>query len=343
MTSFLDSQPDDAVVDAYYTGMARFWHPVLVAADLADAPLRVELLGRALTVVRLGGEVRCLDDLCRHLGASLAQGEVVDGVVLRCAYHGWSYDGTGRCVDIPARRNVPIPTGARVQSFPAVERYGLVWVCLDESAGTDVPAFPEYDDPAFRIAPLIRYEPWRASAPRMVMAALDDTHFPWVHPGLLGDRDHPEPPEHTAHRDGQYVVAEYSRLQRAAAKPDDARSEADSVLAERVSRCTPSSIHFAKRVEDETFVIFEAVQPITYNVSISYVYVARNYDLDPARDQTYVDFQNLVKSQDQPVVESQRPWILPPMSAKLLLYVRPADIPLIEYQRMLEAAGIPQL
>ena len=41
------------------------------------------------------------------------------------------------------------------------------------------------------------------------------------------------------------------------------------------------------------------------------------------------------------MVESQRPWLLPPLSSRLSLYVRPADLPLIAYQRWLEELGIP--
>jgi vanillate O-demethylase monooxygenase subunit len=42
------------------------------------------------------------------------------------------------------------------------------------------------------------------------------------------------------------------------------------------------------------------------------------------------------------VVESQRPWLLPPLSSRMMLYIRPADLPLVAYQRWLEELGIPQ-
>lgn len=43
------------------------------------------------------------------------------------------------------------------------------------------------------------------------------------------------------------------------------------------------------------------------------------------------------------MIESQRPWLLPPLSARMSLYVRPADLPLIEFQRWLEELELPQL
>ncbi|HMR68080.1 MAG TPA: aromatic ring-hydroxylating dioxygenase subunit alpha, partial [Anaerolineae bacterium] len=72
----------------------------------------------------------------------------------------------------------------------------------------------------------------------------------------------------------------------------------------------------------------------------SYWIVARNYDLDPARDQSYEDFQDAVRAQDKPILEGQRPWLLPPFWTKIELPLRPADQPLIEYQKWLEELEI---
>ena len=57
----------------------------------------------------------------------------------------------------------------------------------------------------------------------------------------------------------------------------------------------------------------------------------------------YLAFEDIIQAQDRPVVESQRPWLLPPLSSRLMLYVRPADLPLITYQKWMEAIGIPQV
>lgn len=78
----------DEVIGAYYAGLEPFWHPVLPSVDLSDGPAAVELLGRRLALARLDGEVVAFDDVCRHLGAALSIGEVVEGRHLRCRYHG---------------------------------------------------------------------------------------------------------------------------------------------------------------------------------------------------------------------------------------------------------------
>jgi vanillate O-demethylase monooxygenase subunit len=85
------------------------------------------------------------------------------------------------------------------------------------------------------------------------------------------------------------------------------------------------------------------MQPLAYNRSRIYLQVARDFDREPSRDETYLVFEDVIQSQDKPVVESQRPWLLPPLSSRLMLYVRPADLPLITYQKWLEELGIPHV
>jgi vanillate O-demethylase monooxygenase subunit len=341
--------PSEQAIEAYYAGMRPFWFPVLPSEELADKPVAVELLGEWFALARLEGEAVAFDNLCRHLGAALALGDVVgDGCYLRCTYHGWSYDKTGRCVDIPARRGVSIPKGARVRTYPTREAYGLVWVCLDEEPRHDIPEFPEFDDPGFHREPLLT-SPWRASATRVVMATLDDSHFPWVHPGILGDRAHPEPPDHRVWREGDYLMSAYDVLQ-----PDyerlardggsDPEESSDDLYTVRYTNyVTPTTIRMVKSGEIGTYTLFFAICPAAHDRTVLYGLRARNFDKDPANDREYVELQIKITEQDIPIVESQRPWLLPPLSARLALYVRPADLPLIEYQKWLEELGVPQI
>ena len=59
---------------------------------------------------------------CPHLGADLSVGQVVEGQI-RCAYHHWTFDCAGTCVDIPAGDK--IPPGARIPTYPSAEAWGL--------------------------------------------------------------------------------------------------------------------------------------------------------------------------------------------------------------------------
>jgi phenylpropionate dioxygenase-like ring-hydroxylating dioxygenase large terminal subunit len=80
--------------------------------------------------------------------------------------------------------DVPIPPKARLATVHLDERYGLVWLCLDEPAAP-IPVIAQEDDPAFRRInnPVER---WHTSATRMTDNFMDIAHFPWVHIGTFG-------------------------------------------------------------------------------------------------------------------------------------------------------------
>jgi phenylpropionate dioxygenase-like ring-hydroxylating dioxygenase large terminal subunit len=338
-------------IDSYYEAMSQFWHPVLAADDLVDGQLAgVELLEEKLVLARLNGRVVAMQDLCRHFQTKLSIGEIRTiagaGECIMCPYHGWSYDSTGQCVDIPqlvAGRG--IPKDARVPTYRTEERYGLMWVSLQDKPTFDIPEFPEVDDPYFRPGPLRVYEPWAAAAPRVIMGALDDTHFPWVHEGLLGDRAEVAAPDHQVWRDGRYLMSQYTILQPRNVTIAEGVNGGSEPALQEVTYTNfvgiPNVIRLVKDSADgRLYIIWLATMPIRYNLTQTFWRVARNYDLDPAHDQGYEDFEDQVRAQDKPIVESQRPWLLPPFWTKIELPLRPADQPLVEYQKWLEELGV---
>src|SRR5690349_13768543 len=78
------------------------------------------------------GTPRVMSDLCVHRGTALSLGRV-SGDELVCAYHGWRYGADGRCTAIPQKEDpAVVPAKARVAAYRARERYGLIWVALEE-------------------------------------------------------------------------------------------------------------------------------------------------------------------------------------------------------------------
>ncbi|HLH73673.1 MAG TPA: aromatic ring-hydroxylating dioxygenase subunit alpha [Chloroflexota bacterium] len=348
----ITSAPSLETIDQYYNAMRPFWHPVLPSEDLADGKLcGVELLEEPLVLARLNGQTVALQDLCRHFQARLSLGAIEkvagSGDCIICPYHGWQYNAEGHCVRIPQLTpGRQVPREARVPAYHTQERYGLIWVCLAEKPRFPLPELPGLEDDRFLLGPIRRYPSWTASAPRVIMAALDDTHAPWVHGGLLGDRSHPEAPDHMVGRDGQYLKVQFIMLQ-----PDNralAGHGNDNQLREvQISTLVgmPNVIHFQIQPRDadgqQCMIIWQAVSPRRYNQTDTYWGSARNFNLSaPAYDEEFEKMQDLVREQDRRVVESQRPWLLPPFWTKLELPLRPADLPLIEYHRWLEELGI---
>jgi phenylpropionate dioxygenase-like ring-hydroxylating dioxygenase large terminal subunit len=108
----------------------QYWLPVLESKDLTPdgRPLRMRLLGEDLIAFRdTHGNVGLLTEFCAHRGASLYWSRNEEGGV-RCVYHGWKYDVSGRCVDMP---NEPASSNfrdkVRIKSYRCRERNGIVW------------------------------------------------------------------------------------------------------------------------------------------------------------------------------------------------------------------------
>ena len=89
------------VLHASHPALRRAWHPVAAASDVAAEPVAVRLLGEDWVLARVEGSLVAFVDRCPHRLAPLSAGRVESGG-LRCGYHGWMYDTTGACVEIPA-------------------------------------------------------------------------------------------------------------------------------------------------------------------------------------------------------------------------------------------------
>jgi phenylpropionate dioxygenase-like ring-hydroxylating dioxygenase large terminal subunit len=162
----------------------NFWYPVVLSADLTDQPRRVPLLGLHFAAYRdSAGQARVLADVCPHRGGSLAAGKV-RGDHLQCPYHGWQFDGTGHCQRIPSLgKDAKIPARTRVDAYPVVEKYGIVFAFLGDLPENERPPLleiPEYGREGWR-ATLMRYDaPF--SYERSVENGLDPAHNEFVHP-----------------------------------------------------------------------------------------------------------------------------------------------------------------
>ena len=165
--------------------LRRFWYPVIPAAELEKGPQPFTLLAEPIVLWRDGeGRVSALEDRCCHRTAALSRGYYEDGALV-CGYHGWTYDRSGKVLRIPQLERAA-PESARVRSFRAEERYGYVWVCLDETPLLDIPRIEEWDDPAFRRIPQF-YELWRCAGLRLMENSFDNAHVNFVHRSTFGD------------------------------------------------------------------------------------------------------------------------------------------------------------
>ncbi|HEX3492188.1 MAG TPA: aromatic ring-hydroxylating dioxygenase subunit alpha [Streptosporangiaceae bacterium] len=316
------------------------WHPVALAADLTDRPLHADLLGEPLVLWRgPGGHPRALSDLCVHRGTALSLGWI-DGPELVCAYHGWRYGADGRCVAIPQLEDPSrVPAKARVAAYQAQERYGLIWVAL-EPPRWPLPEMPELEDDDWAVVPAGPYR-WACDAGRQVENFTDFGHFPWVHPGLLGDPSRPVVPRHEVRTAGH--VLHYSIV-----RPEAENSEDFPVFGNQQAgppeRRSRYELHLPYTIAlrlgwggERGMVYFFASQPLAADRCAGYVMIARNYNLDQP-DRVIQEFEDTIFGQDQVVVESQRPERVPfDLAAELHLKF---DAVAVAYRKAMRSLGL---
>jgi phenylpropionate dioxygenase-like ring-hydroxylating dioxygenase large terminal subunit len=307
------------------------WHAVAWANQVPNtAPTAIRLLEHDVVLWRNLDGIHAWQDLCVHRGAKLSGGRVANDC-LACPYHGWQYDSSGRCVLIPAHPGRPAPVRARTVAYEVKEQYGLVWISLGKPK-RDVPEFPEWTDSSFRKIPAGPYL-YRANGPRVIENFLDVGHFAFVHAGFLGDAAHAEVGEYEAEVFPDCVVARNIPVWQP--DPDGTGRAAEVTYTFHVPR--PLTASFMKTNGDNRFAMFSTITPVAQCESVVWLIMALNYGHD-VPEEDLRRFQDAVTAQDVPVVESQRPELLPlDLQAELHLT---SDRAAIAYRQWLKKIGL---
>ena len=177
----------------------NFWYPMIRSEDLGpDKPERAKVLGLNFAIFRDSkGQAHVLSDTCVHRGGSLGgawelgKNPRIQGDCVVCPYHGWEFNGDGDCKNVPSiGYGTKPPPRAKVDAYPTVEKYGIVFAFLGD--------LPENERP-----PLLEIEEytsagWRANSvlvlevdyyyERSIENGLDPAHNEFVHPthGFMG-------------------------------------------------------------------------------------------------------------------------------------------------------------
>ena len=114
--------------------MRQYWMPAIRSDELPAPdcpPLRVKLLGEELIAFRTtSGEVGLMQNACPHRGASMFFGRNEEEG-LRCVYHGWKFDVTGACVDMPSEpAESNFKNKVHAKAYPTQERNGVIWAYM---------------------------------------------------------------------------------------------------------------------------------------------------------------------------------------------------------------------
>ena len=166
------------------TLVRRYWIPASLSREVPEPdspPGRVKLMSERLIAFRDSrGRVGVMYEFCAHRGVSLwfARNEE-EG--LRCPYHGWKYDVTGQCVEVPSE---PVESGfcrrIRLKSYPCVELGDVVWIYMGPpELQPPLPAF-EWT----KVAPSHRFVSKRTQECNYLQAmegGIDSAHVSFLH------------------------------------------------------------------------------------------------------------------------------------------------------------------
>jgi phthalate 4,5-dioxygenase oxygenase subunit len=174
--------------------MREYWLPALTSIELPAPdcpPLRLRLLGEDLIAFRLtSGKVGIVRDSCPHRGASLFFGRNEEEG-LRCVYHGWKFDETGVCVDMPSEPAESNFKGkVRTTAYPCIERNGVIWTYMGSRPSTEVPPLPDFEsnlvgEGQVRLQLTMRECNWMQA----VEGDIDTSHLGFLHLGAAKPED----------------------------------------------------------------------------------------------------------------------------------------------------------
>ena len=179
----MTTQPTVEIEDELKLGLPDLWYPICRSGAVAGEPLGLQRLGRDIVVWRdSGGALHVQDDCCLHRAAKLSLGKVVHDT-LRCAYHGWCYDGAGHCVSIPTSKAAEARLAPRLTlpTFASQERAGLVWAYFGKPSGStpELRIPEELEDPQW--TGFICESRWQANWILVLENLADPMHGPFLH------------------------------------------------------------------------------------------------------------------------------------------------------------------
>ena len=297
----------------YPDNLLACWHPVGYSHEIkASEPFGTFLLDEAIVLWRTAdGTPYAMRDVCIHRGTALSLGWIKDDCLV-CPYHAWQFDKKGDCVKIPQAPDIQIPEKAKTPSYYCQERYGLVWVALKEPI-YDLPEVPEYESADWKLVNTGPFD-WNSDSSRQVENFTDFGHFPWVHPGLLGDPERPVVPDVEVSR--KYSVLHYSIVRPEASNSDDFPIFANEEVV-KPERRSVYELHLPYTIVlrlgwggEKGMVYFFTSQPISKNKCRGFCIIGRNYNLDEP-DTVLQEFEQVIFDQDKRIVESQRPEQVP--------------------------------
>jgi phthalate 4,5-dioxygenase oxygenase subunit len=297
--------------------LRHYWQPVALVdefdprldARMAQRPVKaLRILGQDLVLFRdAAGRWGLLDRDCPHRGADLAFARH-EGDGLRCAFHGWKFDATGRCLETPAE-----PAGSKLcervrqRSYPVVERSGILFGWFGAQDGTP-PPFPEFDCFAAPATHTFAFKGlWHCNWLQAFEVGIDPAHPSFLH-RFLSDApleaigDNPAGKQFRSASAGDFAGEKWpmTRIMREFHQPDisyESRPWGMQLTALRPMTDELTHVRITQAIFPNTFVI-----PLSETLTISQMHVP----VDDTHTYWYAIFTSFADPVDKEAMRNQR-------------------------------------
>lgn len=171
----------------------RYWLPVLLAEELPEddcPPVRIKILGERLLAFRDSqGRYGLIDEFCAHRGVSLWFGRNEDSGI-RCPYHGWKFDYTGQCVEIPSEpeeKESNLCAKIKLTGYPLIKLGDVLWAYMGPP--DQRPPEPAWEFATVPSAQTFTSKRWQeCNWLQALEGGIDSSHVSWLHSdGLQND------------------------------------------------------------------------------------------------------------------------------------------------------------
>ena len=320
----------------------NFWYPAVESEKLEDKPLKRRMLGQDFVLWRdEEGQAHCLSNTCCHRGGSLGDGLVADSCV-QCPYHGWRFNGEGQCVRVPSiGMNAKPPGRARVDSYPVMERYGLVFCFLgdlDESERPPILEVKEWGQEGW--ASTCQVLEWKFNYKRSIENGIDPGHNEFVHPthGMKGMNENYRVRKLDM-RETDWGTGFFNKVFAPPLAEEKMRKASGETKNRTIKVGTghhgPASVWtFINPTPDMHIYQYLYEAPIDEENTRLFLVNMRNFMLEDIYDDTMMERNQYVASQDRDVLYELHPKITPRVNTKELF--TPSDYPIGRYRERLK-------
>lgn len=162
--------------------IANQWYLVCLVDELEKQnPLEKQIIGEHIVIFKgTDGKINVIENRCCHRNVKLSLGYVNNNCI-KCAYHGWEFNGEGKCVSIPSLESDKlIPETAKVGAYQVQVVNNMVWAFLGDkklAEKVQLPPMPEMQNLPY----VFNYHELKGDLKLVAESLIDPYHIDHVH------------------------------------------------------------------------------------------------------------------------------------------------------------------